>query len=76
MLRKAGGGSKCHGADGGDLEVPVPPGTIVRSRDAADGDAPIAELLHPGAPQASITSHALPFLHVDARSDLLTITRN
>ena len=49
---QAGGGSKCHGADGDDLEVPVPPGTIVRSRDAADGDAPIAELLQPGALRA------------------------
>ena len=46
---KAGGGSKCHGADGTYLEVPVPPGTIIRNRDASNGDAPIAELLYPGA---------------------------
>ncbi len=45
---KAGGGSKCHGADGDDLEVPVPPGTIIRDRDAGEGAAPIAELLFPG----------------------------
>ena len=66
-LRKAGGGSKCHGADGGDLEVPVPPGTIIRSRDAADGDAPIAELLHPGAaPNPHCKSYAVVGLHLFA----------
>ena len=44
----AGGGSCRHGAAGADLEVPVPPGTIVRRRDAAEGEAPLAELVAPG----------------------------
>ena len=44
----AGGGSSRHGAAGADLEVPVPPGTIVRRRDAAEGEAPLAELVAPG----------------------------
>lgn len=37
-----------HGAAGEDLEVLVPPGTIVRRRDAAVGEAPLAELVAPG----------------------------
>lgn len=44
----AGGGSKCHGRDGEDLEIPVPPGTIIRARDAQEGDTALAELLLPG----------------------------
>jgi GTP-binding protein len=36
------------GANGGDLEVRVPAGTIIRARDAAEGDPPLAELLAPG----------------------------
>eukprot|EP00873_Tetraselmis_striata_P035218 jgi/Tetstr1/455482/TSEL_042311.t1 len=36
------------GACGADLEVKVPPGTIVRARDAEEGDPPVAELLHAG----------------------------
>ena len=44
----AGGGSSRHGGAGADLEVPVPPGTIVRRRDAGGGEAPLAELVVPG----------------------------
>ena len=43
-----GKGSQCDGADGGDAEVPVPLGTIIRARDARDGDPPLAELVAPG----------------------------
>src|SRR5258708_24090327 len=39
-----GAGKGRHGADGRDLDVPVPPGTVVRG---TDGD-PLADLLHPG----------------------------
>ena len=40
-----GGGSKCHGANGADVEIPVPPGTLVYD---ADGDTLLADLASPG----------------------------
>jgi GTPase len=43
-----GKGSQCEGADGADAEIPVPLGTIVRARDAREGDPPLAELVTPG----------------------------
>jgi GTP-binding protein len=41
-----GGGANKHGADGADVEIEVPPGTVVR--DAEAGDI-LADLLEPGA---------------------------
>ncbi|BDA41236.1 GTPase Obg [Coccomyxa sp. Obi] len=43
-----GGGSNRHGANGPDLEIRVPPGTIMRRRDAPPGEPPLAELLTAG----------------------------
>ncbi|GLC56716.1 hypothetical protein PLESTB_001138100 [Pleodorina starrii] len=44
-----GQGSNCDGADAEELLIPVPPGTIIRRRDAASpDDPPLAELLRPG----------------------------
>ena len=43
-----GQGSQCDGANGDDLEVKVPPGTIIRRRGAAEDEPPLAELLEPG----------------------------
>lgn len=43
-----GQGSDMHGAAGKDLIVKVPPGTIVRTRGAAEDEAPLFELLRPG----------------------------
>lgn len=43
-----GSSNNSTGACGVDLEVKVPPGTIIRARDAEEGDPPVAELLHPG----------------------------
>ena len=39
-----GGGDDCNGADGGDLVLPVPPGTVVK---AGDGEV-IVDLVAPG----------------------------
>ncbi|KAG1668961.1 hypothetical protein FOA52_001005 [Chlamydomonas sp. UWO 241] len=43
-----GTGSSMHGANSEDLVIPVPAGTILRRADAAEGEAPLAELLKPG----------------------------
>ncbi|GMH41099.1 hypothetical protein BSKO_09009 [Bryopsis sp. KO-2023] len=43
-----GTGSNCTGSQGEDLYIPVPPGTIIRMRDAEEGSPPLAELLQPG----------------------------
>jgi len=37
-----------HGADAEDLAIPVPPGTIIRRKEAQEGEAPLAELVCPG----------------------------
>ncbi|KAG2484430.1 hypothetical protein HYH03_016740 [Edaphochlamys debaryana] len=47
-LGVSGEGSNCDGADGEDLLVAVPPGTIIRRKGAEEGDPPLAELLQPG----------------------------
>lgn len=44
----AGSGSMCDGANGEDLEIPVPLGTIIRRKGAEEGDPPLAELLTHG----------------------------
>jgi len=36
------------GACGDDLEIRVPPGTIIHLKDAEEGDLPVAELIHDG----------------------------
>ncbi|GAX83906.1 hypothetical protein CEUSTIGMA_g11330.t1 [Chlamydomonas eustigma] len=43
-----GQGSQMHGAEAEDLYIPVPPGTIIRQRNAVEGEAPLAELVQPG----------------------------
>ena len=43
-----GGGSGKHGANGNDIEIRVPRGTIVRDKDAAEGAPALAELLKEG----------------------------
>lgn len=43
-----GMGSDCHGANGKDLVIKVPPGTIIKRAGAAKGDAPLAEILKEG----------------------------
>ncbi|CAK0783735.1 hypothetical protein CVIRNUC_006934 [Coccomyxa viridis] len=45
----AGGGSNMHGSNGADLDVHVPPGTIIRRRDAPEHEKPLAELVAAGA---------------------------
>lgn len=37
-----------HGAQGADIEIPVPLGTVIRRKDALADEAPLAELLCPG----------------------------
>jgi GTP-binding protein len=44
----AGKGSGMHGAMGGDCIVLVPPGTIIRRKDADEDAPPLAELVLPG----------------------------
>jgi len=44
----SGGGSKCHGANAGHVEVKVPLGTIFRERGAPEGAPPLAELVAHG----------------------------
>ena len=34
-----------HGADAEDMLIPVPPGTIIRRKDAQEDEAPLAELV-------------------------------
>lgn len=57
-----GQGSNCTGACGEDLYIPVPPGTIIRMKDAQEGSPPLAELTKPGmsssAPEFDYLSHA------------------
>lgn len=43
-----GQGSDCHGANGKDLVIKVPPGTIVRRRGSRSSDPPLAEILKEG----------------------------
>lgn len=43
-----GMGSDCHGANGKDLVIKVPPGTIIRKAGAQKSDAPLAEILKEG----------------------------
>lgn len=43
-----GQGSDMHGHNGKDLVVRVPPGTIVRKKDAKDGEPPLAEVVKAG----------------------------
>lgn len=43
-----GKGSNCTGSQGEDLYISVPPGTVIRMKDAAENSPPIAELTHPG----------------------------
>jgi len=44
----AGQGRSLTGADAQDLFIPVPPGTIIRRKDAGEDDPPLAELLNAG----------------------------
>ncbi|KAF8065613.1 OBGC1 [Scenedesmus sp. PABB004] len=44
----AGQGSFRDGGDGSDLDIRVPVGTIIRRKDADEGEPPLAELLEPG----------------------------
>jgi GTP-binding protein len=46
--RAAGKGAMQDGANGTDLEVRVPLGTIIRMKGAEEGEAPLAELLTHG----------------------------
>ena len=43
-----GQGSDCHGANAKDMTIKVPPGTIVRKRDAEEGEPPLAEVVKAG----------------------------
>ena len=43
-----GQGSDCHGANAKDMLIRVPPGTIVRRKDAAEGEAVLAEVVKSG----------------------------
>lgn len=43
-----GQGSDMHGHNGKDLVVRVPPGTIVRKKDAKEGETPLAEVVKAG----------------------------
>ena len=43
-----GTGSQMHGADAEDLLIHVPPGTIIRRKEAQEAEAPLAELVRPG----------------------------
>lgn len=43
-----GMGSDCHGANGKDLIIKVPPGTIIRRAGTGKGDPPLAEILKEG----------------------------
>ncbi|PNH04577.1 GTPase obg [Tetrabaena socialis] len=43
-----GEGSNCDGADAGETLVAVPPGTIIRRKEAEPDEPPLAELLRPG----------------------------
>lgn len=43
-----GQGSSMHGMNAEDLYIPVPAGTIIRLKDAQEGDAPLAELVKAG----------------------------
>jgi GTP-binding protein len=45
----AGEGSNCHGANGEDVVVRVPVGTLVFDREAPAGAPPVADLAHHGA---------------------------
>lgn len=44
----AGLGSDMHGAKGKDVTIYVPPGTVLRLKDAGTEEPPLAELLDPG----------------------------
>ena len=56
---QSGTGSGRHGAQGVDVEIPVPKGTVIRCRDAGEGQPPLAELLEPGTLSGSHTSYLL-----------------
>jgi len=43
-----GTGSNCHGAHATDMYIPVPLGTIIRRKDADEGETPMAELVEVG----------------------------
>ena len=43
-----GQGSDCHGANAKDMVVRVPPGTIVRKKEAVPGEPPLAEVVNAG----------------------------
>lgn len=43
-----GMGSDCHGANGKDLVIKVPPGTIIRRAGSQKNDTPLAEILKEG----------------------------
>lgn len=47
-----GGGAKMAGRAGVDTIVRLPPGTIVRRRDAAPDEPPLAELVEPGGDES------------------------
>lgn len=48
LLSPPGQGAMRDGANGEDMEIRVPLGTIIRVKDAEEGEAPLAELLQPG----------------------------
>lgn len=58
----SGVGSCMHGARGADVEIPVPRGTVIRHKDAAPGQPPLAELVEPGQScfQAAREARLLP----------------
>ncbi len=62
-----GGGSNMHGRKGEDLLIAVPVGTIVRTRDAAPDDPPLAELVKPGV-------HPLTFTYIHTPAHTYTCT--
>lgn len=43
-----GQGSSMHGADAEDMLISVPPGTIIRRKEAEEDEAPLAELVRWG----------------------------
>ncbi|CAL5222712.1 g5115 [Coccomyxa viridis] len=47
-LGTAGGGSNRHGSNGADLDIHVPPGTIIRRRDSPEHEKPLAEVVTAG----------------------------
>jgi hypothetical protein len=58
----SGQGKDLHGANASDLYIPVPPGTIIRKKGAAEGEAPLAELLNHGTALVHVHLQLYPFI--------------